>query len=122
MVEIVIKVLSKNLVLMTSDCKHSIISYNKLPTGDRTNGQRKTILVSKICHITIKITQVSANKRLSRSFPENLPITWKIYLGYISHFWKYRFGNYCFLRKENKSKKSPNNSISRSLENKVRCS
>lgn len=81
MVEIVIKVLSKNLVLMASDYKPNIICYNKLSTGDRRNGQRKTILVSKICHITIKITQVSANKRLSRSFPENLSIAWKMYSG-----------------------------------------
>lgn len=58
-----------------------MICCNELSTRERRTGQRKTTLVSKIGHISIKITKVSANKRLTRSFPENLQITWKIYLG-----------------------------------------
>lgn len=56
MVEIVIKVLSESPMLMTSDWEHNMICYNKLFTGERRNGQEKTVLVSKIWHISIKIT------------------------------------------------------------------
>jgi len=56
MVEIVIKVFSESPLLMTSDREDNTICYNKLCTRERRNGQVKTVLVSKIWRVSIKIT------------------------------------------------------------------